>query len=154
MTTTMEQALKSSRPYLIRAMHEWMLDNGQTPLVVVDASRSGVQVPAGHVKEGRIVLNISWSATSELVLGNEAISFNARFGGVGQSVYLPTDAVIGMYARESGQGMVFQDEKSADTDTSEQDMGKAVHTGADSSGNNTLGSDPCMPNGPGLRLVK
>jgi stringent starvation protein B len=154
MTTTMEQSLKSSRPYLIRAMHEWMSDNGQTPLVLADTSQPGVRVPAEHIKDGRIVLNVSWSATSELVLGNEAISFNARFGGVGQSVYLPTDAVIGMYARESGQGMVFQDEESAATETGEQDTEKAARAVADSSGNNTSCSNLRMPNGPGLRLVK
>lgn len=152
----MSQSLKSSRPYLIRALHEWMSDNGETPLVVVDAAFSGVQVPAEHVKEGRIVLNISWSAASELVMDNESINFNARFGGVGQSVYFPTDAVIGIYARESGQGMVFQDEESADTDTSQKDSdllrGESAEISADSSGNRSPGSG--RPNGPGLRLVK
>ncbi len=147
---------------MIRAMHEWMSDKGETPLVVVDVSRSGVQVPAEHVKDGRIVLNVSWSATSELVMDNEAISFNARFGGVGQSVYLPIDAVVGIYARESGQGMVFQDEESADAHTSahtsvtdsELGVGDAAQTGADSSGDDSPDSDPRRPNGPGLRLVK
>ena len=106
----------SRRPYLVRAMHEWMTDNGQTPHIVVDATLSGVEVPAGSVKDGRIVLNVSWQATQGLRLGNDLIEFSARFGGVPHAVRLPVAAVLGIYARETGQGLVFQDE--SDTEPS------------------------------------
>jgi stringent starvation protein B len=95
------------RPYLIRAMHEWMLDNGLTPHLVVDATKEGVAVPEGQVSDGRIVFNVSHAATRGLVLGNDDIRFEARFGGVPRSVSIPVGAVLGIYARETGQGMIF-----------------------------------------------
>lgn len=98
------------RPYLIRAMHEWMTDNGLTPHLVVDATRDGVQVPPNQVTDGKIVLNVSYTATHGLVLGNDTIAFQTRFAGVPHRVELPVGAVIGIYARETGQGMVFTDE--------------------------------------------
>ncbi len=98
------------RPYLLRAMHEWMVDNAMTPHIVVDAKREGLVVPAGHVKDGKLVLNVSLSATRNLSLGNELVTFEARFGGVPQHVEVPIDAVLGIYARESGRGMLFPDE--------------------------------------------
>jgi stringent starvation protein B len=107
------ESRKSKRPYLLRAMHEWMADCGHTPHVIVDAERPGVEVPRAYVKEGKIVLNLSTSATQGLVLGNEAIEFSARFAGVVHRVKLPVGAVLGIYARETGEGMVF----------SEQDLG-------------------------------
>ena len=88
-------------------MHEWMLDNGFTPHIVVDAKREGVRVPEAHVKDGKIVLNVSPTATHGLVLGNEFVSFGARFGGVSFELVVPVDAVLGIYARETGQGMIF-----------------------------------------------
>lgn len=91
-------------------MHEWMLDNGFTPHLVVDAKREGVRVPAGHVQDGRIILNVSPSATRALTLGNEHVSFEARFGGVSEQLSIPIDAVLGIYARETGQGMIFGEE--------------------------------------------
>lgn len=91
-------------------MHEWMVDNGFTPHLVVDAKREGVQVPAGHVQEGRIILNVSPSATRALSLGNEYVSFEARFSGVAELLSIPVDAVLGIYARETGQGMIFGEE--------------------------------------------
>ncbi|TDT37893.1 stringent starvation protein B [Halospina denitrificans] len=102
--------MKSSRPYLIRALNEWILDNGTTPHLVVDASLSGVQVPMDYVANGQIVLNISSSAVKGLLLGDEAVEFNARFGGVPVNVYVPVYAVMAIYARENGQGMVFGQE--------------------------------------------
>lgn len=101
----------SRRPYLVRAMHEWMTDNGQTPHLVVDAAAQGVSVPQGYAKDGRIILNVSWQATQGIKLGNEAIEFSARFGGVTHHVHVPAQAVLGIYARETGQGMLFQDEE-------------------------------------------
>jgi len=88
-------------------MHEWMLDNGFTPHLVVDAKREGVHVPEAHVKDGKIVLNVSPTATRALVLGNDAVTFEARFGGVSQQLVVPIGAVLGIYARETGQGMIF-----------------------------------------------
>jgi stringent starvation protein B len=97
----------------MRAMHEWMVDNGFTPHLVVDAKREGVRVPAGHVKDGKIVLNVSPSATRALTLGNEVVTFEARFGGVSQQLVIPIDAVLGIYARETGQGMIFGEDDSS-----------------------------------------
>lgn len=97
----------------MRAMHEWMVDNGFTPHLVVDAKRDGVRVPEGHVKDGKIVLNVSPGATRALTLGNEAVTFEARFGGVSQRLVIPIDAVLGIYARETGQGMIFGEDESA-----------------------------------------
>ena len=91
-------------------MHEWMSDNAMTPHVVVDAAQNGVEVPVQFVSDGRIVLNVSLSATQGLSLGNEALSFNARFGGQPRHVHVPMAAVLGIYARETGQGMLFTDD--------------------------------------------
>ncbi len=99
----------SRRPYLLRAMHEWMSDAGFTPHVIVDAGRPAVEVPKAYIKDGKIVLNLSWSATQHLSLGNEWIEFDARFGGVSHHVRVPIAAVLGVYARETGEGMVFAD---------------------------------------------
>jgi stringent starvation protein B len=96
----------STRPYLIRALHEWCTDNGYTPYIAahVDAS---VQVPVEFVKDSEIVLNVSYDATSGLKLGNEYIEFRARFGGVARDIMVPIDHVAAIYARENGQGMAF-----------------------------------------------
>lgn len=143
-----DSALSSTRPYLVRAMHEWMTENNQTPLVVVDAEAEGVFVPLEHVKDGRIVLNVAWSATRDLQLGNDVVSFQARFGGVPHSVSMPIEAIRGIYARESGQGMVFQDEPEAteNAGNSPIEAGQSIDAGPD---------DPePRPNGPNLRVVK
>lgn len=97
----------SKRPYLVRAMHEWMSDSGHTPHIVVDTTVQGVHVPEQHAKDGRIVLNISHSAAHELKLANDAVSFRARFGGTPYDVWVPVTAILGIYARETGQGMIF-----------------------------------------------
>lgn len=107
-----ERQTTPQRPYLLRAMHQWMLDNGLTPHIVVDANQPGVSVPAEHVSDGRIVLNISYTATRELELGNDGIRFEARFGGTPRRLDIPVAAVLGIYARETGQGMVFTEEES------------------------------------------
>lgn len=98
--------LPSTRPYLIRALHEWCCDNGFTPYlaVAVDAS---VQVPREFVKDGEIVLNTSYDATGNLHLGNDYIEFKARFSGVAREIRVPVDHVLAIYARENGQGMAF-----------------------------------------------
>ena len=101
--------MRSRRPYLLRAMHEWMGDSGLTPHVIVDATRPGVAVPSAFVKDGKIVLNISLSATQRLQLLNESLQFDARFSGVVHHVHVPITAVLGIYARETGEGMVFNE---------------------------------------------
>ena len=108
---------RSKRPYLIRAMHEWMGDNGNTPHIVVDASVDGVSVPAEHIKDGKIILNISESAAHNLKLTNDAVSFRARFGGVPFDVWVPMRSVLGIYARETGQGMIFSHDSDSGANT-------------------------------------
>jgi stringent starvation protein B len=88
-------------------MHEWMTDNGHTPHIVVDTSLDGVTVPQEHVKDGKIILNISESAAHNLKLTNDSVSFRARFGGVPFDVWTPVRSILGIYARETGQGMIF-----------------------------------------------
>ena len=105
------------RPYLIRAMHEWMIDNGLTPHIVADASVEGLAVPPEHVKDGKIVLNVSYAATRGLTLGNDEIVFEARFNGVALELSVPVPAVLGIYARETGQGMIFSAEDSPPPDS-------------------------------------
>jgi stringent starvation protein B len=92
-------------------MHEWMADSGLTPHLVVDANHAGVQVPEGSVTDGKVVLNVSHAATRDLVIGNDAVTFEARFGGVARRVAAPIDAVLGIYARETGQGMIFAEDE-------------------------------------------
>jgi stringent starvation protein B len=96
----------STRPYLIRALHDWCTDNGFTPYVAVYVDAS-VQVPMEYVKNNEIVLNVGFEATTALKLGNEFIEFKARFGGVAREIVVPVDHVVAIYARENGQGMAF-----------------------------------------------
>ncbi|HET7757407.1 MAG TPA: ClpXP protease specificity-enhancing factor [Steroidobacteraceae bacterium] len=107
------------RPYLLRAMHQWISECGHTPHVIVDAGHDGAEVPRAYVKDGKIVLNLSEGATQRLRLGNDAVEFDARFAGVVHHVHFPVSAVLGIYARETGEGMVF----------SEQDLGPGPPTG-------------------------
>ena len=102
--------ISSNRPYLIRALYEWLVDNDLTPHLMVAADREDVVVPGQYVKDGRIILNVCPTAVQMLELGNELISFSARFGGVPTAVSVPPSAVLGIYARENGQGMLFPDE--------------------------------------------
>ncbi len=111
----MIDAKRSKRPYLIRAMHEWMGDNAHTPHIVVDTSVDGVTVPSEHIKDGKIILNISDAAAHNLKLTNVAVSFRARFSGLAFDVWVPMNSVLGIYARETGQGMIF----SSDTESAE-----------------------------------
>lgn len=110
------------KPYLIRALHEWCTDNGYTPYIVVTVDKNTI-VPPAHIQDGQITLNISTLATNRLVLGNEYIEFQTRFGGVTEQIYVPVAAVSAIYARETGAGMGFEvqpyeppqrDESSAD----------------------------------------
>jgi stringent starvation protein B len=102
-----------SRPYLMRALNEWILENDCTPYVLVDAGMPGVQVPEDYVDNGQIVLNISMSAVKSLLIDDDGLSFNARFGGVPIDLYVPMVAILAIYAKENGQGMVFGSEAGA-----------------------------------------
>lgn len=104
--------LISTKPYMLRAMHEWCVDNNLTPHLVV-AVNSRTRVPMAYVKDGEIVLNINYGATRDLHMDNESVVFSARFGGVSQNIYVPMDAVRGIFARENGQGMFFELEEPA-----------------------------------------
>jgi stringent starvation protein B len=96
-----------TKPYMVRAIHEWCVDNGFTPHLLVSVNAQ-CRVPLAYVKEGEIVLNLNYTATKDLHLDNEAIVFSARFGGVSQNLFVPMDAVKGVFARENGQGMFFE----------------------------------------------
>ncbi|TNF35525.1 MAG: ClpXP protease specificity-enhancing factor [Gammaproteobacteria bacterium] len=130
--------MNSSKPYLLRALHEWIVDNGCTPHILVDVTVNGVAVPPGYAEDDRIVLNISPSAVRHLLIANESVSFNARFGGSPYDIHVPMPAIMGIYARENGQGMVFE------------------HT--DGSGDDDPDDEPTPPSGgherPALRVVK
>jgi len=114
-------AMSSSRPYLVRALYEWIMDNQCTPHLLVDAHWPGTSVPQEYVQNGQIVLNISSSAVMDLHITNDCISFRGRFGGVPRDIMVPSGAVLGIYARENGQGMIFEQSEQPpppDTDVS------------------------------------
>ncbi|HYP78679.1 MAG TPA: ClpXP protease specificity-enhancing factor [Steroidobacteraceae bacterium] len=137
----------SRRPYLLRAMLDWMVDCGYTPHLIVDASSDAVQVPRQFVKEGKIVLNISASATQSFQIGSEAVEFSARFGGVSHRICVPVDYVLGIYARETGQGMVFTDDASPVPDAA----GNSSDGGAPT---DPPPPAPDKPRRPSLKVVK
>jgi stringent starvation protein B len=126
------------RPYLLRAMHEWISDCGNTPHVIVDAGREGTEVPRAYVRDGKIVLNLSEGATQHLTLGAEWVEFDARFAGITHHVRFPVSAVLGIYARETNEGMVF----------SEQDLGSTRREGAPAADANETGPPPKGPAAP------
>ncbi|OED51039.1 ClpXP protease specificity-enhancing factor [Endozoicomonas sp. (ex Bugula neritina AB1)] len=106
--------MTSSRPYIARSLYEWILDNDCTPYILVDAERPGAEVPREYVRDGQIVLNISPTAVRALVIDNDAVTFDGRFGGEALTITVPIDALMAIYARENGQGMVFEVASEAD----------------------------------------
>ncbi len=102
--------MNSCKPYLVRAIYDWIMDNKCTPYLLVDAEFPGVQVPFEYVKDGQIVLNISAGATGGLMLGDDAVEFNARFGGEPRHLIVPMSAILFIYAKENGEGMPFPPE--------------------------------------------
>jgi len=120
--------MTSSRPYLLRALYDWIVDNGLTPHLLANATAPGVQVPGQYVKEGRIVLNIAPRAAQDLQLGSEFIAFSARFGGVATGISVPVSAVLGIYAAENGQGMVFNNEESSNPPPRPEGTSPPAHT--------------------------
>jgi stringent starvation protein B len=114
--------MTSNRSYLLRAMYDWIADNGLTPYILVDAASPGVSVPQHAIKDGRVVLNIAARAVAQLELGKDLVNFVARFSGVSQSVHVPMAAILAIYAQENGQGMMFPAE-SGTTPPSAPDTG-------------------------------
>ncbi len=125
--------MTSSRPYLIRAIHQWIVDNGLTPYVLVNTAAENVTVPTQHIEDNKIILNLSPYAVRELEMTNEKIQCSARFGGVPMVLHFPPRAVLAIYARENGQGMIF--------DRDGDDGGDPE-------------PDPPKPGKPNLRVVK
>ena len=117
----MEYKSSPKRPYLLRAYYDWLVDNSFTPYLVVDATYLGVNVPVEYVKDGQIVLNLSANATGNLQLTNDFIQFNARFKGVSRELYIPMGAALAIYARENGDGVMFEPEEVSDELNSEPD---------------------------------
>ena len=101
-------SMTPNRPYLIRAVHEWICDNGLTTHLLVDASHPGVQVPREHVSEGQIILNVAPGAVQGFVAGNEEVTFSARFSGRAMNIVVPVNAILAVFARENGEGMAFE----------------------------------------------
>lgn len=141
--------LSPNRPYLLRAYYEWLMDNHLTPHLVVDVAVEGTQVPMQYVKDGQIVLNIAQMAVASLELGNEFVEFNARFDGVSQHIILPLRAIIAIYARENGAGVVFEMEEAyiQDSDITNDDNIESDESSPD--------DDPTPPTKKShLRVVK
>jgi len=139
-----------NRPYLIRAIYQWLLDNDTTPQLLVATDRKGVVAPPQYIKDGQILFNVSPSAVRGLELGNDLVTFNARFGGVAMNVRVPVEAVLAIYARENGQGMLFpQDEEPALEEAGE------LQEGVGESEQPSDDEPPKPPRGrPNLRVVK
>src|SRR5690625_3448505 len=117
--------MTSSRPYLVRAFYEWITDNGLTPYILVDIEREGLQAPLEYADSGKLVLNIAPRAVRNLQVDNEYITFNARFGGNARDVFVPMPAVLAIYARENGQGMLFGEGEDSNGDTPPDKIGRA-----------------------------
>jgi stringent starvation protein B len=141
-----EIQMSSNRPYLLRAVYEWISDNGLTPYLLVDARQPGVRVPAHAVKDGQVVLNVAMRAVAELEMGNEAVRFSARFNGVSQQVHVPVLAVLAIYAQENGQGMMFPPETVVPAAAAETTEASGTGTSPE--------PDKPQRKGPQLRVVK
>lgn len=149
-------AMTARRPYMLRAVYEWLVDNQLTPHLVVDAEQPGCQVPFEFVKDGQIVLNIAPSAVGNLQLANDRVEFNARFSGKPHHVYVPMIAVVALYARENGAGTIFEDEPqlqdSATTDAEPTQQGPTEVI--DGSQDDNKPSKPSKGKRPTLKVIK
>ncbi len=140
--------MTSNKPYLIRALYEWLVDNDATPHILVDTTFAEVMIPPGIDKDGQVVLNIAARAVQGLLIENTHISFTARFGGVSQNLYIPIPAVMAIYSMEDGQGMMFAEETTAHKNKPSEKPSEA---------RKALKEDPKPPqkkNKPGLKIVK
>ena len=126
--------MTSSKPYLVRALYEWILDNDNTPYILVDTTNDSVSIPSGIASDGKVVLNLSPSAVKNLEMSNDHISFSARFNGVAEQIHVPVPALLAIYARENGEGMMFP-----------------VEGGA---GDAESGDDSAKPKTPNLKVIK
>ncbi|NYT83336.1 ClpXP protease specificity-enhancing factor [Alcaligenaceae bacterium] len=147
----------STKPYLIRALHEWCTDNGYTPHIVVTVDANTV-VPPAHIHDGQITLNIGTLATNRLTLGNDYIEFQTRFGGVTEQIYVPVAAVSAIYARETGAGMGFDVAESQPYPGSDSDDEASAPAGPQAVPDSGTGSasppDDTPPKPPRLTVVK
>jgi len=150
---TEELKMTPNRPYLLRAFYEWIVDNNLTPYLVVDATMAGVKVPTQHVQNGQIVLNINPSAVGNLLLGNDAVTFNARFGGSPFALYIPQRAVLAIYARENGAGTMFTPEEDEEWLEDELDEAESAEQ-VDASDSPDPGPDDKPKKGSHLRVVR
>ncbi|SDG76870.1 stringent starvation protein B [Luteibacter sp. 22Crub2.1] len=150
MDTNETAGMTSNRPYLLRAIYDWISDNGLTPYVLVDAGQPGVKVPAHVVKNGQVVLNLAMRAVANLDLGNDRIGFQARFSGVSQQIVIPVQAVLALYAQENGQGMMFP------VDENDTAPATAIEAVDDTDAPPPTGGDDDRPKrgAPHLRVVK
>lgn len=151
--------MTSSRPYMLRAIHEWVVDNDCTPYLLVDATQAGVQVPSEAVKDGKVVLNLAPQAVSHMHIGNDVITFLTRFSGISQQVRVPVAAVKALYAQETGQGLAFPETDEAGADplqSAPQSPGPPASSG---DGNDDQPPPPAgggkpSRSGPHLRVIK
>lgn len=150
MSDPQTSSMTSHRPYLLRALWEWIADNGMTPHLLVDATAAGVRVPPHTVKEGRVVLNIADRAVAKLEMGNDAVTFTARFGGVSHPVYVPIAAILAIYARETGQGMALPEDMSASSSPDAKDEASDAQEAPDAPDDDA----PPPKRGGHLRIVK
>ena len=125
--------MTSSKPYLVRALYDWILDNDATPHILIDTTLAGVQVPPGFASDGKLVLNLAPQAIQGLEIDNDYVAFSARFGGVAQDVHCPMEALLAIYARENGEGMMFPAEEASDE---------------------AKGDEADKPKGPTLKVIK
>jgi stringent starvation protein B len=139
--------MTSNRPYLIRAIYDWIIDNGMTPHLMVDAEHPSAVVPMEFAEDGRIVLNVAPQAVHGFHIGNDLIRFSARFGGQPFAVELAPQAVLGLFARENGQGMLFPEEEAVEE---AMDDARSDADGSDSG----AGGDHKKPSRPNLRVIK
>ena len=143
------------RPYLLRAFYEWIVDNELTPHLVVDATMNGVRVPEDFVQDGQIVLNVAPHSVGNLEMGNEAVTFNARFGGRPHSLILPLYSIQAIYARENGAGTMFEPEEAYELSTDEGIFEEVLSSVSEDETSSDDKPEPSRPTGrPSLRVVK
>ena len=141
--------MTSNKPYLIRALYEWLVDNDATPYIMVDTTQSGVMIPPGIDRDGQVVLNIAMRAVQGLDLANGQITFSARFSGATHNIYIPMRAVMAIYSKEDGEGMMFAEE-------STEAVGKPAEAPLPSEDTSVVTELKSVdkPNKPGLKIVK
>ncbi|MFZ2554777.1 ClpXP protease specificity-enhancing factor [Psychrobacter sp. BF1] len=138
-------SITPTRPYMVRAIYQWIEDNDLTPYLMVDATAENVQIPVGHVQDGRIVLNIASRATGNMSMENDYVHFSARFGGVSQEIWVPVKAILGIYAKENSQGMFFDPNEYDNYQPAEEVPAATTHAKL---------AAPKRPNKAGLKVLK